>query len=151
MIREVVILTLTLSATICAADETREAPPAQQSERTARPRQAPVPTPVRSAAASGNKAAPTESTPKFISEAKWMLAGYNNNEVVYAVFVTNQDTRVIRCTTEVSGFYFENNAKLSISDRQVTTVFPDQPTQVGYWMDMDERSGATYKVTCRPI
>ena len=93
----------------------------------------------------------TPTDPKFASEAKWVLAGYNSDEIVYTVFVTNQDPRIIRCTTEVKGFYFENGTKLSIQDRQITTVFPNQPTRVGYWMDMDQQSGASYSVKCHPV
>jgi hypothetical protein len=104
-----------------------------------------------------NAATPTSAPstsptdPKFLSEAKWVLAGYNSDEIVYTVFVTNQDPRIIRCTTEVKGFYFENGTKLSIQDRQITTVFPNQPTRVGYWMDMDQQSGASYSVKCHPV
>jgi hypothetical protein len=96
-------------------------------------------------------AGPAPTDPKFASEAKWVLAGYNSDEIVYTVFVTNQDPRIIRCTTEVKGFYFENGTKLSIQDRQITTVFPNQPTRVGYWMDMDQQSGASYSVKCHPV
>ena len=108
------------------------------------------------AASIGTTSAATTSTPdptdpQFASEAKWVLAGYNSDEIVYTVFVTNQDPRIIRCTTEVKGFYFENGTKLSIQDRQITTVFPNQPTRVGYWMDMDQQSGATYSVKCHPV
>lgn len=103
-------------------------------------------------AAAGNaetgKAIPAADTPSFVSEAKWGLAGYNNNEVYYTVFVTNQDKRILRCTTQIQGMYVNNGEKASITDRQITTVFPDQPTQVGIWMDMDESSGATYSVKC---
>ncbi len=88
--------------------------------------------------------------PKFVAEAKWLLAGYNNNEVIYTVVVTSQDARIIRCVTDVSGTYIDNGKKLTISDRQTTTVFPNQPTQVGNWMDLDRDSGATYAVKCRP-
>jgi hypothetical protein len=102
------------------------------------------------AAADGSTSTSAE-VPKFVSEAKWQLAGYNNDEIVYTVFVTNQDTRIIRCTTEVKGFYFENGAKLSIADRQITTVFPNEPTRVGYWMDMDQQSGASYSVKCHAV
>jgi hypothetical protein len=102
-------------------------------------------------AAATDKPASAEGAPKFASEAKWELAGYNNDEVVYTVFVTSQDSRIIRCTTQVKGFYFENGAKLTIADRQITTVFPNQPTRVGYWMDMDQQSGATYSVQCHPV
>jgi hypothetical protein len=103
------------------------------------------------AAANAGTPAPSPTDPKFQSEAKWVLAGYNSDEIVYTVFVTNQDSRIIRCTTEVKGFYFENGTKLSIQDRQITTVFPNQPTRVGYWMDMDQQSGASYSVKCHPV
>ncbi len=79
------------------------------------------------------------------------MAGYNNNEIVYTIIVTSQDPRIIRCTTDMQGFYIDNGDKQSISDRQVTTVFPNQPTQVGNWMDMDQHSGATYTVQCKPV
>ena len=88
---------------------------------------------------------------KYSTRDQWSLAGYNNNEVVYTIIVTNEDTRILHCTTLMSGWYIENGRKLSISDRQSTTVFPDQPTQVGNWMDMDQASGTTYSVKCRPI
>lgn len=107
-----------------------------------------VATGITGTAANGSAGIPD---PKFASEAKWVLAGYNSDEIVYTVFVTNQDPRIIRCTTEVKGFYFENGTKLSIQDRQITTVFPNQPTRVGYWMDMDQQSGATYSVKCHPV
>jgi hypothetical protein len=146
MIRELLVLALASLTTVCVADDTSGSTPAGVS-KPARPRQASVAQPESS---EQEQAPSAGDAPKFVSEAKWILAGYNNNEVVYTIFVTNQDTRILRCTTEVKGFYFENNEKLSISDRQVTTVFPNQPTQVGYWMDMDEPSGATYSVKCRP-
>jgi len=85
------------------------------------------------------------------SEAKWQLAGYNNDEVVYTIFVTSHDARILRCILELSGFYYENGQKLPVSDRQSMTVFPDQVLQIGNWQGMDEKSGATYAVKCRPI
>jgi hypothetical protein len=102
-------------------------------------------------AAGARAGAGAADAPKFVAEAKWGLAGYNNNEVYYTIFVTSQNESVIRCTTEIKGFYFDNGQKLSIADRQMTTVFPNQPTQVGIWMDMDQASGATYSVKCRSI
>jgi hypothetical protein len=123
-----------------------------------RPRQAALPKTTAAASAittvdtkSQDAAGANVNGPKFTSEGKWELAGYNNDEVVYTVFVTSQDTRIIRCTTEIKGFYFENGTKMSIADRQITTVFPNQPTRVGYWMDMDQQSGATYAVKCHPV
>jgi len=153
MKRELLVFALVSFATICSADDARIAP------RSERPRQVPVG--IASAAeqrdavakelAADKKAVATDDAPKFASEAKWELAGYNSDEVVYTVFVTSQDTRIIRCTTEVKGFYFENGTKLTIADRQITTVFPNQPTRVGYWMDMDQQSGASYSVKCHPV
>jgi len=138
---------LSLWAAVSAAGDAA-APPA-----AARPRQAAPAGPSGAAAddsAAGNTAAKPEAGAKFVAEAKWGLAGYNNNEVYYTVFVTSQSEGVIRCTTEIKGFYFENGQKLSIADRQITTVFPNQPTQVGIWMDMDQASGASYSVKCHP-
>ncbi len=88
---------------------------------------------------------------RFSTDAKWAVAGYNNDELVYTILVKNLDTRIIRCTTLLQGSYYENGQKLSISDRQASTVFPDQEVQVGNWMGMDEKSGATYSVKCRPL
>jgi hypothetical protein len=177
--RELLMFALASFATICVADDAQSPMPeaTTPAQRAARPRQVAAGTratnlePATSAATgttgvaanSAPGAAPTQTTdspaagtadaptPKFSSEAKWVLAGYNSDEIVYTVFVTNQDPRIIRCTTEVKGFYFENGAKLSIQDRQITTVFPNQPTRVGYWMDMDQQSGATYSVKCHPV
>jgi hypothetical protein len=150
---ELMMMALIWGATVCVAQDAQAPTPATTGptggQRTARPRQTPPPEP----AATHDKDSSTEAAeaPKFVSEAKWELAGYNNNEIVYTVFVTNQDTRIIRCTTEVKGFYFENGTRLGISDRQITTVFPNQPTRVGYWMDMDQQSGASYAVKCHPV
>ena len=143
MKRELLVFALVSFVTVCSADD---------AQRAARPRQV-LPAAPASApdATTADKAATDDNAPKFTSEAKWELAGYNNDEVVYTIFVTSQDARIIRCTTEVKGFYFENGAKLTISDRQITTVFPNQPTRVGYWMDMDQPSGASYSVKCHPV
>ena len=161
MRRELLMFALASFATICVADDAQSPVPdaTTAAQRAARPRQvaagtrstnlAPAPAPAPAAATAPTS--PTPRDPKFASEAKWVLAGYNSDEIVYTVFVTNEDPRIIRCTTEVKGFYFENGAKLSISDRQITTVFPNQPTRVGYWMDMDQQSGATYSVKCHPV
>jgi hypothetical protein len=144
------------SISVSAADQSDVPLPATAQQRAARPRQAP---PVAAATGATKPAGattaapgtePAMDTPKFTSEGKWILAGYNNNEVVYTIIVTSQDSRIIRCTTDVQGFHLENGDKQTISDRQVTTVFPNQPTQVGNWMDMDQASGATYTVKCRP-
>jgi hypothetical protein len=168
--RELMMFALVSCATICVADDAQSPVPeaTTPAQRAARPRQvaagtrstdlAPAVDGTPSATAGSATTAsatatgtPTPDVPKFVSEAKWVLAGYNSDEIVYTVFVTNQDPRIIRCTTEVKGFYFEDGTKLSISDRQITTVFPNQPTRVGYWMDMDQQSGASYSVKCHPV
>lgn len=145
------------SVAVCVADQSDVPVPATAQQRAARPRQAmppasaaPDPTAVTGAntAAAGSSAM---DAPKFTTEAKWLLAGYNNNEIVYTIIVTSQDPQIIRCTTDMQGFYIDNGQKQSISDRQVTTVFPNQPVQVGNWMDMDQASGATYTVKCKRV
>lgn len=141
---------LCLAAVASVADDATT--PAAAPARAARPRQAMPAAPSADAGSTTDgKPVSAADPPKFVSEAKWGLAGYNNNEVYYTIFVTNQDPRVIRCTTQIQGVYFLNGEKSSITDRQITTVFPNQPTQVGIWMDMDENSGATYSVKCHPI
>ena len=82
------------------------------------------------------------------SEAKWQLAGYNNNELVYTIFITSHDNRILRCIIELNGSYYENGEKHSVSDRQSTTVFPEQRVQIGNWQGLDEKSGASYGVKC---
>ena len=120
--------------------------------RAARPRQAAPPaTAGAKDAASVDKDRSAPGAPKFVTEDKWVLAGYNSNEIVYQVFVTNMDTRVIRCTTDIKGWYIDDGKKLSITDRQITTALPNQLTQVGNWMDLDQASGATYSVKCHPL
>jgi len=88
---------------------------------------------------------------KFSTDAKWETAGYNNDEIVYTILVTSHDSRIIRCTTALQGSYYENGQKQPVSDRQLSTVFPDQQVQVGNWMGMDQQSGATYSVHCHAI
>ena len=96
-------------------------------------------------------AAAAEEQAKFDTEARWSLAGYNQDEVVYTILITNHDSRVLRCSTELAGFYFEKGQKLTISDRQSVTIFPNHQQQAGTWLGMDEKSGATYSVKCRRI
>jgi hypothetical protein len=145
-----------------AADETTAAPalpahPARAAERAEAPQaERPRAVPVGAAhAASSDEGMPNQNKDaapaKFSATDKWVLAGYNNNEIVYTIIVSNDDTRILHCTTLMQGWYVENGKKLPISDRQSATVFPDQPAQIGNWMDMDRQSGATFTVRCRPI
>jgi hypothetical protein len=144
-----VLALLTFAAAWAAAGDLQNPVPGAQT--SPRPRQAAPVTPVGGAETSPDKDASAPGAPKFITEDKWLLAGYNNNEVVYQVFVTNQDTRIIRCTTDIKGWYFDDGKKLSITDRQITTALPNQLTQVGNWMDLDQASGATYTVKCHTV
>jgi hypothetical protein len=95
--------------------------------------------------------APAADAAKFTTDAKWETAGYNNDEIVYTILVTSHDSRIIRCTTSLQGSYYENGQKQTVSDRQLSTVFPNQQVQVGNWMGMDQQSGATYSVHCHAI
>jgi len=85
------------------------------------------------------------------SEAKWDLAGYNNDEVIYTIFITSHDSRIIRCITKLDGFFYDHGEKQTVSDRQSTTVFPDQRVQAGNWQGMDKSSPVTYSVKCHPV
>jgi hypothetical protein len=138
------------AAAAIAGDPPSPVPGAQQA--SARPRQA---APLAAAGAADTSSTDADSStpgaPKFATQDKWLLAGYNNNEVVYQVFITNQDTRIIRCTTDIKGWYFDNGKKLSITDRQITTALPNELTQVGNWMDLDQDSGASYSVKCHTV
>jgi hypothetical protein len=51
----------------------------------------------------------------------------------------------------MQGTYSNNGKRDTISDLQVSTVFPDQQVQVGTWTDMDEAAGATYSVECKTL
>lgn len=87
---------------------------------------------------------------QFTSSAKWERAGYNSDEIVYTIFIDSQDSRILRCRTHMQGFYLNAGKKQSIADQQLSTVFPQQQVQAGIWMDLDEQSGATYEVHCKP-
>lgn len=89
--------------------------------------------------------------PSFVAEEKWGMAGYNNNEPVYTILVTSHDARIIRCTADLKGTFIENGEKEPVTDRQTVTVFPNSQVQVGNWAGMDQQSGATYAVKCRPV
>jgi len=134
-----------VSAT-CTADE----PAAAASATSAAPTAAAPITDV-SATKAGQPSADGKPPARFTTEAKWDTAGYNNDEIVYTILVTSHDSRIIRCTTSLQGSYYENGAKQSVSDRQLSTVFPDQQVQVGNWMGMDQQSGATYAVHCHAL
>jgi hypothetical protein len=143
-----------LSSMLCLAaasraDDPDPAPPAADAPvSTVTAAAAPI---TQIAAASGSPAADASESAKFMADAKWEIAGYNNEEIVYSILVTNQDSRIIHCSAELHGYYFDNGEKRSISDRQSSTIFPGKQVHVGHWMGMDEKSGATYKVSCRAI
>ncbi len=125
-----------LAAATCTADE-----PAANSS----------PAPITRVSAADAAESDGKPAAKFSTDAKWETAGYNNDEIVYTILVTSHDSRIIRCTTFLQGSYYENGQKQSVSDRQLSTVFPDQQVQVGNWMGMDQQSGATYSVHCHAI
>ena len=110
----------------------------------------PGPIPIRRIEDSGQTAGgPNE--PKYSVDASWVIAGYNDNEVIYSIIITNQDQRIMRCSTLLSGYYLDKGTKHAISDRQGVTIFPGKQSSAGRWVGMDQASGATYKVTCRAV
>ncbi len=140
---------LLIFAAFCVVTATCTADEPGAATNTAQPAAAPItnvsPTKADEPPADGKPPA------RFTTDAKWDTAGYNNDEIVYTILVTSHDSRIIRCTTSLQGSYFENGQKQSVSDRQLSTVFPDQQVQVGNWMGMDQQSGATYSVHCHPL
>jgi hypothetical protein len=144
MRRSIGLTSLLLLAGACAAEDDGPAapPPAAVAPTTSSPHE-PM---ITSSTTSDGK-----DSVRYVTEAKWAVAGYNNEEIVYTILITNQDSRILRCTTELKGAYYENGKKFDIADRQSSTVFPDQQVQVGNWLGMDQKSGATYSVKCHAI
>jgi hypothetical protein len=147
-----ILLSLGLATSACLADAdgprvpgAADTPAATQiPAHVQRPRAVPP-------APSNPPAAADQSPALFTSEEKWALAGYNNDEVIYTIIITSHDSRIIRCSTELQGSYYENGKKVGISDRQGTTVFPAQNAQAGNWIGLDRKSGSTYSVKCHPL
>lgn len=136
--------------TLCApAIGEQEAAPAQPANASA-PAPSSGPIPIRRIEDTAQTGGGPDE-PKYGVDASWVIAGYNDNEVIYSIIITNQDQRIIRCSTLLSGFYLENGTKHSISDRQGVTIFPGKQSSAGHWLGMDQASGATYKVTCRAV
>jgi hypothetical protein len=108
------------------------------------------PVPIRRIEDTGQTAGGPDE-PRYRVDASWVIAGYNDNEVIYSIIITNEDPRIIRCSTLLSGFYLDNGAKHAVSDRQGVTIFPGKQSSAGRWVGMDQASGATYKVTCRAV
>jgi hypothetical protein len=137
-----------LALSIPALAEDPEA--ARPAAAAAAPATASAPVPIRRIEDTGQTAGgPNE--PKYSVDASWVIAGYNDTEVIYSIIITNQDQRIIRCSTLLSGFYLDNGTKHAISDRQGVTIFPAKQQSAGRWVGMDQASGATYKVTCRAV
>jgi hypothetical protein len=150
LVRGCCLSALALSVPVLADDhESAPAPTAPTAPAPAATSSAPGPAvPIRRIEDSSQTAGgPNE--PKYSVDASWVIAGYNDNEVIYSIIITNQDPRIIRCTTLLSGYYLDNGTKHAISDRQGVTIFPGKQSSAGRWVGMDQASGATYKVTCR--
>jgi hypothetical protein len=146
MKRSIGLMSLWLLAGAGAAEDDGLAPPpAAAAPITTSPHEPTITSSATSATSDGNDSV------RYVTEAKWAVAGYNNEEIVYTIIITNQDSRILRCTTELKGSYYENGKKFDVADRQSSTVFPDQQVQVGNWLGMDQKSGATYAVKCHAI
>jgi hypothetical protein len=159
----VVFAVLSFAAFGCRADDAVVSTPLPATATVASPPPTPKliaepawsPRPPRPRAVPPTPTMPTQPSPpgqdaavKYEAEGKWDLAGYNNDEVIYTLFITSHDPRIIRCAVELKGFYYEDGEKHDVSDRQSSTVFPDQRVQAGNWQGMDQKSGATYAVKC---
>jgi len=152
MTRKIMMFVLVTFAAVCAADDDPPGPqPAPRQAAADVPSGAPISRTDSGSDAADSAVAAGTNPARFATEARWATAGYNNEEIIYTILVTNQDSRIIRCTTQIKGAYFDNGQKLSIEDRQVSTVFPSERTQIGNWMGMDQASGATYSVKCKPV
>ncbi len=132
------------------ADNDREsaAAPAASAPEPAATSSGPVP--IRRIADSSQTAGGPDE-PQYSVDASWVIAGYNDDEVIYSIIITNQDPRIIRCSTLLSGYYLENGTRHSVSDRQGVTIFPGKLQSAGRWVGMDQTAGATYKVTCHAV
>jgi hypothetical protein len=89
--------------------------------------------------------------PSYKVSASWVIAGYNDNEVIYSIVIANADSAVIRCATLLSGYYLENGTPHAISDRQSVTLFPGKQSSAGTWVGLDPKSATHYKITCRAV
>jgi hypothetical protein len=142
MTRKIMMFVLVTFAAVCAADDDPPGPqPAPRQAAADVPSGAPISRTDSGSDAADSAAAAGTNPARFAT----------NEEIIYTILVTNQDSRIIRCTTQIKGAYFDNGQKLSIEDRQVSTVFPSERTQIGNWMGMDQASGATYSVKCKPV
>ncbi len=148
LLRGCCIGALALSVAALADDPDTGSAPAASAAVPAAAASAPVP--IRRIADTGQTAGgPNE--PQYSVDASWVIAGYNDEEVIYSIIITNQDPRIIRCSTLLSGYYLENGTRHSVSDRQGVTIFPGKQSSAGRWVGMDQTAGATYKVTCRAV
>ena len=130
-----------LGATLSLADDQEPATPAAAATASG-------PVPVRHVVDTGQTGGgPGE--PRYSVSASWVIAGYNDEEVIYSIIIANQDASIIRCTTLLNGSYLDNGVRHSVSDRQSITLFPGKQSNAGTWVGMDQSAGATYKVTCR--
>jgi hypothetical protein len=99
----------------------------------------------------GGQASGGPGEPQYSVTASWVIAGYNDNEVIYSIVIANEDPNVIRCTTLLNGYYIDNGSRHEVSDRQSVTLFPGKQSSAGTWVGLDQAAGATYKVTCRSV
>jgi hypothetical protein len=146
---------LSVLAPISQADESPAAP-SQAAASAPAPAGAPTaaatggPTPVRHIVETGQTSGgPGE--PGYSVSASWVIAGYNDNEVIYSIIIANNDANVIRCTTLLSGYYLDHGTRHAVADRQSVTLFPGKQSSAGTWLGLDQASGASYKVTCRAV
>ena len=143
---------LTTAATLVAHAEPEDAARSQTSSDAATTEVSAMAMAAMAAAAPPPKRVAPGSPALFTSQDRWQHAGYNLDEIVYTVFIINHDSRILRCRTKVTASYMDDKGvKNELTDLQTTTVFPNHQEQAGIWLGLDEPSGATFKVTCKPV
>jgi len=150
LLRTCCLSALALSVAAVADSDREPAPPQAVAAASAPAATSSGPVPIRRIADTSQTAGgPGE--PTYSVDASWVIAGYNDDEVIYSIIITNQDPRIIRCSTLLTGSYLENGTRHTVSDRQGVTIFPGKQQSAGRWVGMDQTAGATYKVTCHAV
>lgn len=140
---------------VCCLGAAALAARVQADNDTAAPAAAAPPTaaasvPIRHVVATGQTSGGADE-PQYGVESSWVIAGYNDNEIIYSIIITNKAATVIRCTTLLSGYYIDKGSRHAVSDRQSVTLFPGKQSSAGTWVGLDQASGASYKVRCRAV
>jgi hypothetical protein len=93
MTRKIMMFVLVTFAAVCAADDDPPGPqPAPRQAAADVPSGAPISRTDSGSDAADSAAAAGTNPARFATEARWATAGYNNEEIIYTILVTNQDS-----------------------------------------------------------